>query len=161
MGLDIHLNIVKNGMVLEKEIFDGRNSEWFHNLMREGCYDDDYETLPCKWGTSDQAPEELIEEYEGWTFDPYYMSVKDFKNWFTKYKPNRQAGWVSTYDKWRMENKGYIPVDAPHYLNDDMRIEDYHFVEWENPYDCSLWLYKYLVVKQIDNDADIMYCFDN
>ena len=174
MGVDIHMYVVKKGSVLESEIFDGRNSEWFNNLQGRG-FDWEYDNLSIEWGISPNAPstdefnsEELSDRgYYGF----HHISAKKFVEWFEKYRPDRQAGWVSTYDKWRIENKGYIPEDLPLYLDKEDNINDMHFIEYDNPYDCSKWLYDYLIEHygkyvspsgkmEIDPDIDITYYFD-
>lgn len=161
MGKDIHLNIVQNGEYIKKEIFDGRNSEWFANLEGDG-WDDCYDHLDTEFGLSPQAPKELnIEKMreEGY-FNFYYINVKKFKEWFQQYRPDIDAGWVSTYDKWRIENKGYIPENIFHYLSEVENPADMHFIEITNQYDCSAWLFTYLVDHKIDDNADITYWFD-
>lgn len=161
MGMDIWLNLVKNGKYVKQNIFDGRDSDWFANLRREGC-DEEYEYLNIRYGYSDQAPAEYKEEYnkENDYFDFYYVSVKDFKEWFEKYRPDKKAGWATTYEKWRIENKGLMPEVLPIWLPEDTNVADMHFVEYENKYDCSKWLYNYLVDNDIEEDVDIAYCFD-
>lgn len=162
MGMDIHLFIVKDKEYLGKEIFDGRNSEWFHNMMQKG-WNEVYDHLPVKYEVSEQAPNEIDEQKlaEDLYFGFRTVNVGDYRNWFIKYKPNKDAGWVSTYDKWRIENQGYIIEDIPHYLSSDDNINDMHFIEVENHYDCSKWLFEYLEEHNIPNDADITYWFDH
>lgn len=161
MGMDIHMNITREGEFVARDIFDGRNREWFNNLQGDG-WDDVYDELPRMYGFSDEAPAELSQRYkkEDGYFGFYHVNVADFKVWFEKYRPDKDAGWVSTYDKWRIENKGYIPEDMMHYIPEDARIEDLHFVEVVNKYDCSNWLYNYLIDHNIPGDAEIEYCFD-
>ena len=162
MGVDIHMYICKEKKIIAEDIFDGRNSEWFANLQNEG-WDDEYSHLPNEYGFGNHAPEEIINKYsnEIGYYGFYHMNVKDFMEWFQKYQPDKDAGWVSTYDKWRMENKEYIPEELYHELPKDARIEDMHFVEFIKPYDCSKWLYYYLVNNKIDKEADIVYFFDH
>ena len=62
MGIDIHMAIVKNGEYIAKNIFDGRNSEWFANLRGEG-WDDTYDHLPAKYYIVDETPEEYKKKY--------------------------------------------------------------------------------------------------
>lgn len=161
MGMDCYMSIVKDGKFIAKDIFDGRNTEWFNNLQDAG-WSYEYHNLPIVFGHSSKAPQEWKDSYtaEKGYFGFYHFLVKYFKEWFEKYRPDRDAGWVSTYDKWRIENKGYIPDDVPHYLPEDARMEDMHFVEFANPYDCSVWLYNYLIENKIDDNADVTYCFD-
>ena len=162
MGVDIHLFLVKDKkMVREGNIFNGRNSEWFANIQGNGD-DDIYDTFPVyKYDVSDQAPDELIKKAHGdWYYGYRSIRVGDFKAWFEKHHPDKQAGWVTTYEKWRYEKQGVIPYDSKHHLDKDDIIEDWCFIEWEDPYDCSRWLYNYLIEGEIDDDADITYWFD-
>ena len=160
MGVDIHMNIVKNKEVIAKDIFDGRNSEWFNNLQGGG-WNNEYDHLPAEYGFSDQTPDDIKEYYnKDWCYGFNSVNVSEFKKWFEKYHPDLSAGWISTYDKWRMENKGYIPEDLPVYLGKEDNPADMYFIEYENPYDCSRWLNDYLVENNIPDDADIIYCFD-
>ena len=155
--------IVKDNEVIADNIFDGRNSEWFGNLQDEG-WDDTYDNLPIVHGISSKAPKtskfdmSLLREKSYYGF--YHIIVKYFKDWFEKYRPDKKAGWATTYEKWKIENKGYIPEDLPISLSKDDVIEDMHFVEYENKYDCSKWLYNYLIENDIDDNADITYWFD-
>lgn len=161
MGVDIHMSIVKDKEILAKDIFDGRNSEWFNNLQGRG-WDSEYDKLPISTGFPENCSERLVKYkdifgYYGF----YYISVKDFCEWFLKYRPDIDAGWVSTYDKWRIEKKGYIPEDPQHYLDKEDNVNDMHWVEFENIYDCSKWLFDYLVSNKIPDDANIVYFFDH
>lgn len=153
--------IVKEKKALAKEIFDGRNSEWFSNLSGTSK-DNEYDHLPKKYGFSDQCPDWMRKKYrsDSGYYNFIYINVADFKNWFLKYRPDKDAGWVTTYDRWRIENKGYVPDYIEHYLSEEDNINDMHFVEVSNEYDCSLWLYNYLNENEIPNDATIWYCFD-
>ena len=161
MGADIHMSIVKNNRYLAKNIYNGRNSEWFDNLQGEG-WKDEYNELPIKYGYSNQTPENYKEKYNenNYYYGFRYINVGDFKNWFIKYRPDKDAGWVTTYEKWKIENKRWVPDDVKHYLDKEDNIDDMHFIEFENPYDCSKWLYDYCIKHHISNKADIIYCFD-
>lgn len=163
MGMDICMHIVKNGRFIKEDIFNGRNSDWFMKLQGKSIRDE-YAKMPIKIGVSKQTPNYnenfIADKKEEGCFDFFYISVKDFETWFEKYRPDIDAGWVSTYDKWRMERKGYCPDELPHWLDAEDNIADMHFVEYNDPYDCSGWLYSYLVDNNIDEDADITYWFD-
>lgn len=162
MGMDIHIHIVKNGEYVVKNIYTGRNSDWFDNMMGNG-YDDCYNYLDLIFGISPQAPKNLDakELSKKGYFDFFYVSVKNFKNWFKQYRPDISAGWVSTYDKWRIEHKGYIPEYMAYTLTKEDILEDMHFVEVTNPYDPSAFIYSFLIENDIDDNADITYWFDN
>lgn len=155
------MHIVKDNAYIKENIFDGRNTEWFRNMMKQGG-SDEYDYLPLGYEISPQSPDSINQEelekkkYYGF----HYIRVGAFLNWFNQYRPDMDAGWVTTYDKWRVENKGYIP-ELMYSLPEDARIEDMHFITVTNPYDCSAWLYQYLKENEIDANADITYWFDH
>lgn len=160
MGVDIHMNVVLGKKIVAKSIFDGRNSEWFDNLQLNN-YDNEYDYLNIRFGFSPQIPDDMKKEgSDQFYYGHHYFNVGEFLSWFQKYRPDRDAGWVTTYDKWRIENKGYVPEDVQHFLYKEDNREDMHFVEFINPYDCSGWLYKYLINNNIDREADVTYWFD-
>lgn len=163
MGMDIHMHIVKNGKVLAENIFEGRNSQWFANIScRSG--DDDYNNFPNKVGLSPQAPEKFKDCYtnrnEYGFFDFYYVNVKDFIKWFDASRPDIDAGWITTYDKWKWEKKGIYPDEIHHYLDEDDNVNDMHFVEVSDKYDCSREIFHIVLPMVDDGDADITYWFD-
>lgn len=160
MGVNIFINIVKNKEIIKKNIYDGRCSEWFRNLRGEG-WDDIYDKLPIYSYNFDEniVPANLIEKYKEDYYDHRMMNVGDFKTWFNNYRPDLDAGWVTTYEKWKMEKKAWTPYDIPRTLPEDAKIEDYHFVEFINDDDQSKWLYNYLITENIPDDAYIIYCF--
>lgn len=163
MGMDIHLNVVKDGKYIMMDMFDGRNREWFNNLMGDGS-EEVYDYLPRKYGISNQAPINIATEHleKAGYFGMNTINVKNYKEWFIKYRPDKHAGWVTTYEKWNYETRNIAPPDdLPQYLNKDDIIEDMHFIEYVDEYDCSAWLYLELVENNIDDDADIIYWFDN
>ena len=161
MGVDIHMFIVDNDKkVLKEDIYDGRNSEWFSNLRDQG--DDrvyDYCPIVCGWG--DIASADFIYQYSNSQeyYGHFHISVKFFRDWFKKYNPHKKAGWVTTYEKWQIENQNYCPEDPKYCLDEEDIIEDMHFVEWIDESDCSLWLYNYLNENRISDNAWIVYCF--
>lgn len=148
----------KDHEIIEKEIYDGRNSEWFNNLRGRG-WDSIYDYLPIKYGIPELFPipeEKLIKEHY---YDFQYITVKDFKEWYKEFRPDIDAGWVQKYDAWAYRKKGIIP-NLNHYLyvKEDERIEDFEFIEVENKYDNSRWLYEY--IKKEFDDSIIFYYFD-
>lgn len=158
MGMDIHIHIFRGNEVIAKEIYDGRNSEWFRNLQGDG-WDNVYDSLDYykHYGLPEEAPEWIKETLnkDGY-FGHFYLKVGDFITWFEEHHPERDAGWVTTYDKWRIERQNYIPEDVKHYLDEDDIIEDMHFVEFEKKYDNSKWLY-YYVKDYLPDDIIIIY----
>jgi len=164
LGVDIHIHIVENNKIIKKDIFDGRNYDWFDKL--QGGYNElqrEYNYLKISQGFSTQTPKSIIEKYsEKFYYGHRHIKVKDFNEWFIKYRPDLDAGWVTTYDKWLIERKGVSISEIEYYkeLPEDANINDMHFIEFECPYDCSKWLYEYLINNNIDENADIIYCFD-
>ena len=164
MGVDIHMFICRKGEILGDDIFDGRNSEWFNNLQQQ-YYDNEYDHLNIRYGFSDDVPENLRKRFNdpGSYYGHHNIRVGDFAEWFEKYRPDLDAGWFSTYDRWRIERKGWVPDSdyVKHELEEGDNPVDYEFVEFEDKYDCSRWLYHYMANKKIPYDATINYCFDS
>lgn len=165
MGMDITLRILdKNGKFLTGDIYDGRNREWFNNISGKYTTDEAYNHLPLGYGTLDFFSNEWLEmEHDRDYFDFRYISVKEYRNWYMKYNPSFQAGWVNRYTYFLMKYKDYIPeyeIDLYHELDKDDIIEDMVWVEFNDKYDNSTWLYNYLDENNIPNDAWIVYCFD-
>ena len=164
MGMDMRLDIVQNKNYIASDIFPGRNSEWFNNMMQRGN-NSLYDFLPVHGGNSPQVPDSWANYYgsednRDCYFGNNYITVKDYMKWFEKYKPHIDAGWVTTYEKWEYETRGVEP-EVYHFLPDNANINDMVFIEVENKYDCSRWLYDYLLEHKIPLDADLQYCFDN
>ena len=162
MGMDITLSIFRNKECIAKDIFDGRNTAWFNNMMQRGD-DEVYDSLPLGYGISDEVPEDWVKHYEdpGSYFGHCYINVKDFKDWFLDKRPDEDAGWVTRYEAWRYKTKGEYPPCLKHYLTEEDIIEDVRFIEVTDKYDCSAWLYDYLIDNDIPDDAIIQYVFDN
>ena len=165
MGMDITLRILdKNGKFLTEDIYDGRNREWFNNMSGKYTTDEAYNHLPLGYGTLDFFSNEWLEmEQDRDYFDFRYISVKEYRNWYMKYNPSFQAGWVNRYTDFLMKYKGYIPeyeIDLYHELDKDDIIEDMVWVEFNDKYDNTTWLYNYLDENNIPNDACIIYFFD-
>lgn len=165
MGMDITLRLLdKNGKFLTEDIYDGRNREWFNNMSGKYITDEAYSHLPLGYGTLDFFPNEWLEmEQDRDYFDFRYISVKEYRNWYMKYNPSYQAGWVNRYTEFLMKYKGYTPeygIDLYQELDKEDVIEDMVWVEFNAEYDNSTWLYNYLDENNIPNDAWIVYCFD-
>ena len=108
MGVDIHTYIVKNKEVIGKNLYNGRNSEWFNNLQGRGD-DLEYNRLYTDWGISPQAPDYFNDKYtqEKGYYGFYYISVKEFKEWYvlsscTTWRSKRPwCAWNPFYITWR------------------------------------------------------------
>ena len=161
MGMDMTLSIVKNKEYLAEDIFPGRNTEWFCDMMGRGN-NNLYNFLPRTDGVSPQTPDEWSTHYSepGSYFGLNYISVSKFIDWYYEYCPQKDAGWVTTYEKWEYETRGVEP-ELLHFLPDDVNMNDMHFIEIENAWNPAKWLYDYLTENDIPWDADTQYCFDN
>lgn len=159
MGKDIKMFIVHKGRVIAEDFYKGRNQEWFNNIGDNG-WNDLYDELYRNYGISDQAPADLKEKYtqEKGYYDFFHIKVQDFIDWFTDYRPFKDATWMTTYDKWQYDNRGIIP-EIKHFLNKDDILADMHFVEVIDPDEQSIVIYNYLIDKNIPKDADITYFF--
>lgn len=162
MGVDIHTFIVNkdDGSIIKKDLYEGRNSEWFQDLQGRG-YKFEYDELPTYIGIPEVITDgEIKEDYDtDFLFGFNYITIKDFCDWFVKYRPDKDAGWITTYDKWRVENKGYYPEDnLKYYLDKDDRIEDMHFVEVVDKYDPSAYIYNQ--IKDLNDEDYFVYYFD-
>ena len=158
IGVDIHTFIVKDKKIIAENLYEGRNSDWFNNLQQGEDIEYDHFQWYKQFGFSPQAPDELEKKYskENGYYGFFYISVKDFKDWFDKYKPFLKAGWASKWDAWAIENKGYIPEYLSHYKSE----EEDTFIEYVDEYEPSSHIYDYLVHKDIPDDADIQIFFD-
>lgn len=161
MGVDIHMQVFKDNKIYAEEIFDGRNSDWFANLAGNG-WDKEYDYLPTEWGIPENCPDKYKEIYtnakENCYYDFRYFRVKDFVDWFEKYKPNLKAGWASIYEEWAYKTKGICPEELPISKPEDNDV--YVFIEYENKWDCSKWLYDYIKENNLSDEDIIFFYFD-
>ena len=143
MGIDIHMSLVKKstGFVIFDNLYDGRNSEWFNNLIGRG-YDEVYSKLPWNIGCPDCITEG--EGYEAWCKSAEYgaygfqwIPVQKYIKWYEKYRPYVDAGYVTEWENWAYENGRYNPFDygIAHYIEDDANANHYIFREFINE-DC-------------------------
>lgn len=166
MGRDIHMFIVGREGIIKSNIYDGKNQTWFNNISGQ---EEDlvYHNLPIIFGDSPFMPSILKVRYSrnrGY-YDHYHFKIKHFVNWFEEYHPDKDAGWVTTYDKWQYENMKIRPLcvykelseiaDQPWFC-----AKDWHFIEFEKAEDSSKWLYDFIKANNIDENADVTYCFD-
>lgn len=161
MGMDIHMFIVnKDKEVIDKEIFGGRNSEWFQRLLgNRNNVSEEYKHFPSKSWES-ELPEELkFFSKDNYFFGHFKIKVSDFKKWYDEYQPTIDAGWADTYTLWKIRYKKYKVYDLPKTKPDG---EDWHFITYDNnEEDCSDWLKNYLDDNSVEKDSYIYYCFDN
>jgi hypothetical protein len=140
MGVNIHMSLVRDdGILLIPDLYDGRNYEWFDNLQQKGD-NELYDKLPIKYGIPENVPPHILEDYNsGDYYEFHYLQSQEYILWFNKYRPDIDAGWITTYDKWRYENKGEIP-ELCHYLPTDANLHDMQFIEVQNPYNIDSYI---------------------
>lgn len=156
MGVDIHTYVItKDGKIKATDLYEGRCTEWFNNLMGRGDARE-YDYLPVKSGIPKNAPAEIKEDYELDYYGFNYITVKEWRKWFKTYKPNVDAGWVRKYDKWAWETKHINPSESCQYLDEDMNPNDWEWCEFRKDYDSSEYLTKKLA-KMKKNDILIFY----
>ena len=132
MGMDIWVHVVnKNGEYIKKDLFDGRNSMWFGKINHE---EDEYAYVPWIYNhDADFIPVDIKEDFNSKDYTGLFgfkaVKVADLLNWYDKYRPDIDAGWIRRYDKWRWENKAIAPEDVYHYFDDSMNINDWVWVE--------------------------------
>lgn len=141
MGLDMICYIRdKNGVNLTDNLVDFRDSTYFTEVMGQGikveyqvlsdkmCYD---EKLFAK--EQEEEKETREEGYSTGNFGFKAISVKDFKDWFNKYKPYHKAGYVKRYTAWLYQKKGIAPYEdnVVHYATkEEIEDEDLVFLEY-------------------------------
>ena len=179
MGMDMTLHIIdKDGNYIDKDIFDGRNSEWFGNFRGNGIGSDStYDYWHPEDGIPENCPEDIktlyddctrpLEENENaWDRESYgyygfcYASVGDWFKFVEQHHPEKEAGWATRYEEFQYRVKGIEYEDLPYFLDKDDNINDYVWVEYDKKYDCSMWLYKLLKMSAVPETAYLVYYFD-
>lgn len=168
MATDIHMYLIDNkGNIINDNLYDGRNYHWFDNITNRYT-DFEYSYFPAHYGLplfeDIKIPKKIENDYtEKRGYDFYYMKLKDYLNWFNQYKPHIKAGYFTEYDKWLIENKGYIP-DEDEVITHIENIEHpeiYIFMTYENIYNPDK-----KIISKIDitddsiEDYYIIYYFD-
>ena len=151
MGMDIWVNVVnKNGEYVKKDLFDGRNRTWFCKINDE---EDEYAYVNWIYeydlGFVPTDVKEIFnsEEYTGY-FGFKAVKVADLLNWYDRYRPDVDAGWIRKYEKWQWENKGIAPEGIYHYYDNEMNLNDWVWVENLPKEDECIKV----VIDQIDNN---------
>ena len=140
MGMDIHIYLINKNASLVKPLYQGRNRDWFENLLGRG-YEDEYKHL--KTHPMHDLPDgyvlpDYIEKdyYDSTNTNNYFgfswLYAKDYYDWFYKHRPDKKAGWVTTYEKWALKNKGQVPEEVKLSLDKGDIVEDMVFVEYED-----------------------------
>ena len=158
---NIVMNIVdKHGKIIDEDIFHDKKSTWFDNLAGSGN-NEVYHKLKLNYGKLKNAEYPADEFY----FNFRFFKVSDFRDWYIKYRPNINVGWVNTRTKWLIENRDYYPETIKEELPVDVNPADWHFIEYKDKEDCSEWLYNYLYNssylynRKVEEDAYIVYYF--
>lgn len=165
MGVDIHMSIIsKRGEYKYHDIFDGRDTEWFDNITGN-YYNEAYQHFPIMNSLPEIVPDKIKENFEKAADYGYYnffhVNIGEFIEWFMEARPDIDAGWLSTYEKWLYEKKHIIPQTLPHELDEECNPYDYNFVEVENIYEGSRWLYEFITEhSDITAEDFIVYYFD-
>lgn len=165
MGEDIHMYIVADNKVIKNLSTGIRAYEWFDNLQQEGDKIE-YDYLNIMFGMSQQAPK--TEEFsiealkKKYCYGFYHFKVRDYLDWYEKYKPNTDAGWVTTYTAWKYKNKGLVPSedDVYHELPKDVNKDDYVFISFNGVDTMAYDLYRVLFCAFPPN-AEVTYWFDH
>ena len=132
MGMDIWIDVVnKNGEYVKKDLFDGRNTAWFMKINHE---EDEYEYVPWIYKyDADFIPADVKENFQSEKYTGFFgfkaVKVADLLNWYDRYRPDVDAGWIRRYDKWKWENKAIAPDCIEHYFDDSMDTNDWVWVE--------------------------------
>lgn len=152
----------KDGIMINDNMYDGRNSEWFDNLC--GCgYDESYDNLQRYMNVDlpECASEEDKAECKEYGYGARYITVENYMKWYYLCKPHKDAGWFTTYEMWKMDNKNWAPDfdTIKHSLNKDDNPADFIFTEVVNPYDCNTYIIKNLPTAVETNPADYIIYF--
>lgn len=162
MGIDIHVLIYSpKGKLLNKiRCYGHRDYSWFDNITNSGS-NTLYDNFPAKPGIPDFDNLTLDTLFNGNDYcDFHYVQYGELKKWFKDFRPDVDAGWVRKYDAWLYREKGIIPENIVHYMNDTMNREDYEFIFIENPYESTKWLLDNLAKEKTRNNSIIVYFFD-
>lgn len=138
MGADIHMRLIRKstGFVVLDDLYDGRCQEWFNNLIGRG-YNEVYSKLSWRIGLPDCITEgedfEVYQnpcDYGGYGFQ--WIPAKEYIDWYKKYRPHVDAGYLTEWEDWAYENGRYNPFDhgIAHYIADDARRNNYIFREF-------------------------------
>ena len=166
MGVDIHMYLIDNkGNIINDNLYDERNYHWFDNITEKGT-DPEYKYYPAYYGLPKdiKIPKKIEDAHIiDYYYNFYYMKLKDYVDWFFEYRPHIRAGYFTEYDKWLIENKGYVP-DEDEVITNVEAIEHpevYIFMTYENIYNPDK-----KIISKIDitddsiEDYYIIYYFD-
>ena len=164
MGKDICMYLIDNkGNIINDNLYNGRNYHWFDNITGRGA-DPEYNHYPTHYGLPKDImmPKKIEDEYIKDYYDFYYMKLKDYLDWFNKYEPDIRAGYFTEYDRWLIENKGYIPDEdeVVTHIENVEHPEVYTFMTYENIYNPDKNIISNIDVHGSIEDYYIIYYFD-
>ena len=168
--MHMYLATTEKGIISE-ELYKGHCSEWIDTFR--GCGSRvEYDILKdyCKshWGN---FPECKFTKKENVYFGHHAITVKDYIDWYHKYKPYLDAGWVRKYDAWCYNHKGIIPELIYHHLP-ACPIEDVEWIEINDNNCPDTYIYKkiceflnnnydFVFKDQIPEDLYLIWCFND
>lgn len=139
----------------------GRDYEWFDNLRGTG-FDVEYDYLDYRYDY--KIRNEILDKdfpkdnlYEC-GYDYNAIDVKDYLEWYNKYKPYYKAGWVSKYDKWLYDKKGIVPNDDKVTLYREENDIDKEWLEYEKDY-CSDTILVEIIKEVTEKFPNVKYLF--
>ena len=161
MGIDIHVMVVRNATIVIPEMDLGRSYEWFSKLRYE---ENEYGYLHWSYNPEDEAiPPEVRADIEKGYWGLKFCNVAEFVNWFYKYRPDIDAGWIRKKDAWLLDKKEIVPDSYCDTLEDDCIVADWEFREF--PSTCD---YAEDIVKEIESrpflnreQSYLVFYFDN
>ena len=170
MGMDIHIYLINKDASLVKSLYEGRNRDWFESLLGRG-YGDEYQylrthpmhDLPDGYILPTEIEKDYDDSVDGnGCFGFSWLYAKDYYEWFYKYRPDKRAGWVTTYEGWALKNKGQIPEDVKLRLDESDIVEDMVFVEYEDEWNPDRSVVDIIEEHKAEknNDYYIVYYFD-
>ena len=162
MGADIHMRLIRKstGFVVLDDLYDGRCLEWFDNLTGRG-YNEVYSKLSWRFGLPDCITEgedfEIYQnphDYGGYNFQ--WIPAKEYIDWYEKYRPYLDAGYLTEWENWAYEHSRYDPFkhEIRHYLADGDREENYIFREFIDKGCPDIHVYKQIISLPYENIED-------
>ena len=164
--MHMYLATTEKGIISE-ELYKGHCSEWIDTFR--GCGSRvEYDILKdyCKshWG---DFPECKFTKKENVYFCHHAITVKDYIDWYQKYKPYLDAGWVRKYDAWCYNHKGIIPELIEHHWP-SYPVEDVEWIEINDSNCLDTYIYKKICgflndnyKNQIPEDLYLIWCFND
>ena len=160
MGIDIHVKIVRDAAIV-LDIDMGRNYSWFSKIQNE---ENEYGYLNWQYNPEyDAIPQEVREDLDKGDWGFRFCNVAEFVDWFYKYKPNINAGWIRKKDAWLFNKKGIAPEDYYDELEEGCIVADWEFCEFPATDDCAEDIVKEIESRPFLNreHSYLVFYFDN